>query len=242
MAQTPQQEQGGTIAGAGTATGSVDDAHGGEHGGEVSEPSLEHRFEYPPPKTLGDVVPDPSAERQGDDARGDEQEGGNAGANGEAAAAQGEPGASPSTSTSQRLPQAPPPPAVTLPDPFVQQAQGIQDGAAPSSNAAAGEAASAAGDSAQAADAAASGDAAAGEALFVGALGCVGCHGEGGIGGVGPNLTDEEWIYGGDQASLTETLLNGRPGGMPAFGAQASEEDIANVVAYVMSLSGAQSE
>jgi mono/diheme cytochrome c family protein len=84
---------------------------------------------------------------------------------------------------------------------------------------------------------AAAGDAAAGEALFTGTLGCYGCHGRAGGGGMGPSLADANWIYGGDVASITETLVNGRPGGMPAYGSQASEEEIADVVAYVISLS-----
>lgn len=84
---------------------------------------------------------------------------------------------------------------------------------------------------------AAAGDAAAGEALFTGKLGCYGCHGRAGGGGMGPSLADANWVYGGDAASITETLVNGRPGGMPAFGGQASEEEIADVVAYVISLS-----
>ncbi len=81
----------------------------------------------------------------------------------------------------------------------------------------------------------------AGDALFHGSLGCSGCHGVDAKGGVGPNLTDSEWIYGGTEADITETLNNGRPGGMPAFSGQASPEDIANLVAYVQSLSGAGS-
>ena len=77
----------------------------------------------------------------------------------------------------------------------------------------------------------------AGQALFVGQLGCYGCHGQDGGGGMGPALNDGTWIYGGDEASITESVTNGRPGGMPAFGEQASEEEISQVVAFVMSLS-----
>lgn len=81
------------------------------------------------------------------------------------------------------------------------------------------------------------GDVEAGKALFTGKLGCYGCHGQAGGGGMGPSLADATWIYGGDAASVTETLVAGRPGGMPAFGGQASEKEIADVVAYVLSLS-----
>ncbi len=83
----------------------------------------------------------------------------------------------------------------------------------------------------------AAGDAAAGKALFTGKLGCYGCHGQAGGGGMGPSLADKTWTYGGDEASITETLQNGRPGGMPAFGAQASKKERADVVAFVISLS-----
>lgn len=81
------------------------------------------------------------------------------------------------------------------------------------------------------------GDVAAGKALFTGKLGCYGCHGQAGGGGMGPSLADKTWIYGGDAAAISETIHNGRPGGMPAFGSNASEQEIADVVAYVMSLS-----
>lgn len=91
--------------------------------------------------------------------------------------------------------------------------------------------------SAAAPKAAPAGDVAAGKVLFTGKLGCYGCHGQAGGGGMGPSLADKTWIYGGDAETISETIHNGRPGGMPAFGSNASEEEIADVVAYVMSLS-----
>lgn len=83
------------------------------------------------------------------------------------------------------------------------------------------------------------GDAAAleeGEALFTGALGCYGCHGTKGGGGIGPSLRDAAWIYGDDDASLFETLLHGRPNGMPAFGEAATDEQRWKVIAFMQSL------
>lgn len=127
------------------------------------------------------------------------------------------------------LPRAPVPGNVALVDPF--SAEGAAQNAQPAT------------DSAQAAggeSAAAAGDAAAGQALFTGKLGCTGCHGADGGGGIGPALNDDEWIYGGDAAALSETLHNGRPGGMPAFAGQASEQEISDVIAYVTSLSSGQ--
>ena len=85
--------------------------------------------------------------------------------------------------------------------------------------------------------ASAAGDVAAGKALFTGKLGCYGCHGQAGGGGMGPSLADKTWIYGGDAATISETIHNGRSGGMPAFGGQASEQEITDVVAFVLSLS-----
>ena len=123
--------------------------------------------------------------------------------------------------TSEGLPRAPEAGTVALVDPFSAEGSAL--------------AAEASTESAQGAA-----DPAAGEELFAGALGCAGCHAPDGTGGVGPNLTDSEWLFGGDEAAITETITNGRPGGMPAFSGQASEEDIANVVAYVMSLGGAE--
>ncbi len=80
----------------------------------------------------------------------------------------------------------------------------------------------------------------AGQALFVGKLGCYGCHGQEGGGGMGPSLADATWIYGGDPASIHETLVNGRPNGMPAFSGAATDEELWQVVAFVQSLSASQ--
>lgn len=80
----------------------------------------------------------------------------------------------------------------------------------------------------------------AGKALFVGKLGCYGCHGQAGGGGMGPSLADNQWIYGGDEASVHETLVNGRPNGMPKFGGAATDEELWQVVAFVQSLSKAE--
>lgn len=80
----------------------------------------------------------------------------------------------------------------------------------------------------------------AGQALFVGKLGCYGCHGQAGGGGMGPSLADNNWIYGGDPDSIHESLVNGRPNGMPAFAEAATDEELWQVVAFVRSLSAAQ--
>lgn len=68
---------------------------------------------------------------------------------------------------------------------------------------------------------------------------CAVCHGADGGGNYGfPNLTDNDWLYGGTPAQITETLVNGRNGNMPAWGATLGEEGVASVTEYVLSLSG----
>jgi cytochrome c oxidase cbb3-type subunit 3 len=76
-----------------------------------------------------------------------------------------------------------------------------------------------------------------GERLFVNY--CTGCHGSDAGGGPGfPNLRDEDWLYGGDPKTIETTILNGRQGAMPAWGAVLGPEGVANVSEYVLSLSG----
>jgi mono/diheme cytochrome c family protein len=65
---------------------------------------------------------------------------------------------------------------------------------------------------------------------------CAGCHGSLGGGGIGPPLRDDAWIYGGDPASLYQSIYQGRPDGMPAYGAIASEVMIWKMAAYIQSL------
>jgi len=66
---------------------------------------------------------------------------------------------------------------------------------------------------------------------------CNGCHGQGG-GGYGPALMDAAWLYGADPADIYVSIVEGRPGGMPAFGGRIPEDQVWQLVAYVRSLSG----
>jgi cytochrome c oxidase cbb3-type subunit 3 len=67
---------------------------------------------------------------------------------------------------------------------------------------------------------------------------CSQCHASDGRGGRGfPNLTDSDWLYGGDPQVLVTTIENGRAGVMPPW-PQLGDEGIKNVAHYVMSLSG----
>lgn len=69
---------------------------------------------------------------------------------------------------------------------------------------------------------------------------CSVCHGENAEGYVGPNLTDEYWIYGGDNNSIIETIINGRVNGMPSHKHKFTPEQIGQVTAYVISLKGSK--
>lgn len=70
---------------------------------------------------------------------------------------------------------------------------------------------------------------------------CAQCHGSDGGGGKGfPNLTDSDWLYGGDPETIEVSIMNGRNGVMPPWGAVLGEEKIKNVANYVLSLSGRQ--
>ena len=69
---------------------------------------------------------------------------------------------------------------------------------------------------------------------------CVACHGPDGTGNQAlgsPNLTDDIWLYGGDPATIRETLTQGRNGNMPAFKDLLSEDRRRLITAYILSLS-----
>ena len=69
---------------------------------------------------------------------------------------------------------------------------------------------------------------------------CVACHGADAKGNIvigAPNLTDKTWLYGSSENTITETLLKGRNGVMPAQDKVLSPEKIQLLTAYVWSLS-----
>ena len=74
-----------------------------------------------------------------------------------------------------------------------------------------------------------------GKALFY-SMNCSGCHTNGG-GGMGPSLMDSRWIYGGRLEQIRQTIADGRPNGMPAWGARLSDADLWELAAYVRSMS-----
>ncbi len=65
---------------------------------------------------------------------------------------------------------------------------------------------------------------------------CAACHGPDGRGGIGPDLTRREYKYGRTEAAVTESIRNGRPGGMPGFGSDLPPEQIEGLAQYVLSL------
>jgi len=69
---------------------------------------------------------------------------------------------------------------------------------------------------------------------------CAQCHGSDARGNKGfPNLTDGDWLHGGEPATIKATIMAGRVGQMPPMGAVlGSDKDVESVAHYVMSLSG----
>lgn len=68
---------------------------------------------------------------------------------------------------------------------------------------------------------------------------CAMCHGSDAQGSKGfPNLTDEDWLYGDAIENVQHSILFGRQGMMPAFGAILPDDQRAAVAQYVLSLSG----
>lgn len=81
-----------------------------------------------------------------------------------------------------------------------------------------------------------------GKRLF--ANNCSTCHGADARGGVGyPDLTDDDWLFGGEPETIKTTILAGRMGFMPPFApALGGDEGVREVVAYVRSLSGQKAD
>jgi cytochrome c oxidase cbb3-type subunit 3 len=72
---------------------------------------------------------------------------------------------------------------------------------------------------------------------------CVACHGADGKGNQelgAPNLTDKIWLYGSDEATVIETITNGRGGVMPAWSARLDAPTIKALAVYIHTLGGGQ--
>jgi cytochrome c oxidase cbb3-type subunit III len=72
--------------------------------------------------------------------------------------------------------------------------------------------------------------------LFIG-YNCVDCHGADGSGAMAPSFQDGRWHFGGSPGEVFESIYQGRPDGMPAWGARISNDQIWMLTAYVRSLS-----
>jgi cytochrome c oxidase cbb3-type subunit III len=66
---------------------------------------------------------------------------------------------------------------------------------------------------------------------------CSGCHANGG-GGMGPPLIDDEWRYGAEPQNIYDTIVEGRPNGMPSFRQKLTPQQVWQLTAYVRSISG----
>jgi cytochrome c oxidase cbb3-type subunit III len=72
---------------------------------------------------------------------------------------------------------------------------------------------------------------------YYGWMNCNGCHALAGGGGMGPPLSDDEWRYGGRMEDIVQTILKGRPNGMPRFEGKITEQQAWQLAAFVRSLS-----
>ncbi|HKI75178.1 MAG TPA: cytochrome-c oxidase, cbb3-type subunit III [Pseudomonadales bacterium] len=78
-----------------------------------------------------------------------------------------------------------------------------------------------------------------GRRLFT--INCSQCHGATATGSFGfPNLTDDEWMWGGSGVQIETTISGGRQAAMPAWGPVLGDTGVNEVASYVMSLSGRQ--
>jgi len=74
-----------------------------------------------------------------------------------------------------------------------------------------------------------------GAQLYI-AYNCIDCHGADGSGAMGPSLADGRWHFGGSAGEVFESIYQGRPDGMPAWGGRIADESIWQLVTYVRAL------
>jgi len=66
---------------------------------------------------------------------------------------------------------------------------------------------------------------------------CNGCHADNGGGGMGPSLSNNVFVYGSAPENIYLSIYQGRPNGMPAWGAVLPEAVIWDLVTYIGKLS-----
>lgn len=70
---------------------------------------------------------------------------------------------------------------------------------------------------------------------------CAICHGNDAKGSYGfPNLTDNDWLYGGSPDQIAHSIRDGRSGMMPGWQSVLGAEGVKSMAAYVQSLRDAQ--
>ena len=70
---------------------------------------------------------------------------------------------------------------------------------------------------------------------------CAACHGEAGKGNKefgAPDLTDGDWLYGGDRDTIVDTITNARAGVMPTWEGRLDPPTINALAVYVHALGG----
>lgn len=76
-----------------------------------------------------------------------------------------------------------------------------------------------------------------GQRLF--ANNCAQCHGSDARGAFGfPNLTDNDWLYGGSPEQIKISIVDGRQGAMPGWAQALGDDGVMQVAQHVLSLSG----
>jgi cytochrome c oxidase cbb3-type subunit 3 len=72
---------------------------------------------------------------------------------------------------------------------------------------------------------------------------CAQCHGADAKGSYGfPNLSDNDWLYGGSPDEIKASITNGRLGTMPAWGDIIGDQGVTDVTAYVLSVNGREAD
>jgi cytochrome c oxidase cbb3-type subunit 3 len=75
------------------------------------------------------------------------------------------------------------------------------------------------------------------------AINCSVCHGSDARGAYGfPNLTDNDWIWGGKAEQIKTTLYQGRQAAMPAWLAIIGDDGVRSTAAYVRQIAGIETD
>ena len=72
---------------------------------------------------------------------------------------------------------------------------------------------------------------------------CAQCHGADAKGSYGfPNLTDNDWIWGGTAADIKTSITLGRRAAMPAWGSVIGDQGVTDVTAYILTINGRETD